>query len=218
MSLRDNIRLAIQSTEEYLRLLGEQKLGVRRVDVAIVQTIDPEHRYVAGEVRICAHYRTALFQRLSSDQIVTYVESHAPNRTEALVIDYDRRTGDLQLAFKQNVLPSSPGHLEVDLRWLVRQQLGSHGMAHVDVLNVHQAQGREWDAVVFSTVDGTLPLCTPFFTSSRRREGAITLNTAISRVRKALYIVCERGYWRARDHELLSDLVRLAEDYGDEDE
>ena len=123
MTLRDNVLLALRSTESYLELLEQQNLGIQRVGVVQVPTIDPKHEYIAGAVRICAHYHTSPYLRIESDQTVAYVESQAPNRTEALVVDYDRRTGDLKLAFKEDRLPTSPGRIETDLRWLIRQQL-----------------------------------------------------------------------------------------------
>ena len=78
---------------------------------------------------------------------------------------------------------------------------------YIDVLNTHQAQGREWDVVLFSVVDGKLPQCSPFFTNSKRHQGKIVLNTTISRVKKELIIFMDCSYWQNRSGQLLSQII-----------
>lgn len=79
---------------------------------------------------------------------------------------------------------------------------------NVEVLNTHKAQGREWDTVIFSAVDGAQPPG-PFFTDSQKHIGILVLNTTISRVRRQLYLVADRSYWQGRD-QLIGDLVSIA--------
>lgn len=88
--------------------------------------------------------------------------------------------------------------------------LKERGLSDIEALNVHKAQGREWDTVIFSVVDGRLPLCRPWFTTSSKPAGTVTLNSALSRVRRELFIVCEKGYWIDRPEELLGDLLGLS--------
>ena len=82
------------------------------------------------------------------------------------------------------------------------------------VLTIHKSQGREWDTVIISVVDGhhnpeDKP---PRFTSSQVIEGARiglkVINTALSRAKKRLIIVCDVDYWEDKRDELLGDIVR----------
>lgn len=76
----------------------------------------------------------------------------------------------------------------------------------VEVYTVHRAQGLEWDRVIFSVVDTNRP----FLASSSNPKGRKCLNTAISRVRKELVIVCDAAHWRAHSGQLLSHILRLS--------
>ena len=82
------------------------------------------------------------------------------------------------------------------------------------VLTIHKSQGREWDTVIISIVDGhqnpeDKP---PRFTSTQVIEGARiglkVINTALSRAKKRLIIVCDRDHWAAQQDELLGEIVR----------
>ena len=82
------------------------------------------------------------------------------------------------------------------------------------VLTIHKSQGREWDTVIVSVVDGhqnpeDKP---PRFTSTQVIEGARVglkvINTALSRAKKRLIIVCDRDHWAAQQEELLGEIVR----------
>lgn len=82
------------------------------------------------------------------------------------------------------------------------------------VLTIHKSQGREWDTVIISVVDGhhnpeDKP---PRFTSSQVIEGARhglkVINTALSRAKRRLIIVCDKDYWAGKQDELLGDIIR----------
>lgn len=73
---------------------------------------------------------------------------------------------------------------------------------------IHKSQGREWETVLLSVVDG--PWNRPWFTDSRRSESLRVLNTAVSRARKNLVIVCNRDYWEQHPEQLITRLIRLA--------
>ncbi len=75
-------------------------------------------------------------------------------------------------------------------------------------LTIHRSQGREWDTVLLSVVDG--PWNPPWFTDSRRAESLRVLNTAVSRARKSLVIVCNRTFWEQHPEQLITQLIRLA--------
>ncbi len=92
----------------------------------------------------------------------------------------------------------------------IRNALRESGLlGQVEVLNTHKAQGREWDTVIFSVVDGSAP-SNPYFTNVHREVGSQVLNTTISRVRKELYLVLETGYWEAHENQLLGALALQA--------
>jgi len=78
------------------------------------------------------------------------------------------------------------------------------------ILTIHKSQGREWDTVILSVVDGGFN--PPWFTHTTNPQsgGLYVMNTAISRARKHLIIVCNRDYWLHpnRVQQLLSHLLR----------
>ena len=82
------------------------------------------------------------------------------------------------------------------------------------MLTIHKSQGREWDTVIVSVVDGHQnPEEKPLrFTSTQVIEGARVglkvINTALSRAKRRLIIVCDRDHWAAQQEELLGEIVR----------
>lgn len=87
---------------------------------------------------------------------------------------------------------------------------------HDCVMTVHGSQGREWDTVILSVADnGTISRDVPFrFTSSETDIGMRVINTAVSRAKRRLILVCDRDFWIARGGELLCGLLRESERYG----
>ena len=77
------------------------------------------------------------------------------------------------------------------------------------VMTVHGSQGREWDTVILSVADnGIHSRDVPYrFTSSETPIGLKVINTAVSRAKKRLVIVCDRGFWSQRDGELIKGLL-----------
>ena len=78
------------------------------------------------------------------------------------------------------------------------------------VMTVHGSQGREWDAVVLSVADNGIesrevPLR---FTSSQTPIGKKVINTAVSRAKRRLVIVCDRDFWMSRQDELIGGILR----------
>ncbi len=79
------------------------------------------------------------------------------------------------------------------------------------VLTIHKSQGREWDAVIISVVD-CKHTKRPWFTDtlSKKSKGALVLNTAVSRVRKKIFLICDKNYWLNRhdsENQLISNLI-----------
>lgn len=78
------------------------------------------------------------------------------------------------------------------------------------VMTVHGSQGREWDTVILSVADnGILSRDVPFrFTSSETPIGLRVINTAVSRAKRRLVVVCDRGFWMGREDELIGGILR----------
>lgn len=82
------------------------------------------------------------------------------------------------------------------------------------LMTIHRSQGREWDTVIVSVVDGSAnpEEKPPRFTSSQRVEGRLdglrVINTALSRAKRRLFLVCDEAYWAAKPDELIGDIVR----------
>ena len=85
-----------------------------------------------------------------------------------------------------------------------------------NVFTVHRSQGKEWDTVYLSVVDNRHRLpdkdvqlrMTSTLTS---KENLCTLNTALSRAKKRLVIVCDVGFWMDRTGDLIGELVSQAD-------
>lgn len=77
------------------------------------------------------------------------------------------------------------------------------------VMTVHGSQGREWDTVVLSVADnGVLSREVPFrFSSSSTEVGRRLINTAVSRAKRRLVIVCDRSFWLEKDGELIGGIL-----------
>lgn len=85
------------------------------------------------------------------------------------------------------------------------------------LFTVHKAQGREWDTVIFSVVDDGKPGREPWFTdvTNTQADADKLLNTALSRAKKELVLICNVNYWLNRpdaDRQLISQLIRLAQE------
>lgn len=96
------------------------------------------------------------------------------------------------------------------LKKRIRKRFGSSGPALVvEVLNTHQAQGREWDWVLFSVADtGRLHGNNPFFSDTNRHEGKPLVNTTLSRAKANLRIFLDQVYWERRTPgSLITDLA-----------
>ena len=81
---------------------------------------------------------------------------------------------------------------------------------HVEVLNTHKAQGREWDWVLYSASDTRrLQRNWPFLSDSSNPKGKSVLNTTISRTKKHLRIFLDVADWRTQPRpSILEELAR----------
>ena len=77
------------------------------------------------------------------------------------------------------------------------------------VLTVHKSQGREWHTVIYNVCDignGAHP----WFTDSTNdmSGGLSNVNTAVSRAKKHLIIVCDSNAWQAKSAQLIGGLIQ----------
>lgn len=73
------------------------------------------------------------------------------------------------------------------------------------ILTVHGSQGREWDIVILSVVD----TFDKWFVDSDNSmsKGLNLINTAVSRAKKQLIIVCDKSYWSRQQGQLITELI-----------
>jgi len=77
----------------------------------------------------------------------------------------------------------------------------------IEVMTVHKSQGREWDTVFFSAVDGTCTGYEPFLANSNHPKGALVLNTAISRAKSHLCFFIDGPFWKNRKPSSLLTVI-----------
>lgn len=79
------------------------------------------------------------------------------------------------------------------------------------VLTVHKSQGQEWDTVIYSVCDiGNGK--TPWFTDSQNSlsNGLNNINTAISRAKKTLIVVCNPNEWKFFQDQLVTGIINVS--------
>ena len=120
------------------------------------------------------------------DFIASYVRSH-PNEQIGIITPYKNQ------------------------RDAIRKALSHIGSEEDLVLTVHGSQGREWDTVLFSVVDTS----DKWFTDSNRLEsnGKRVVNTAVSRAKHRLILVCDANYWRTQHSQLIENLLEVATEF-----
>ena len=84
---------------------------------------------------------------------------------------------------------------------------------NVDSMTIHKSQGREWDTVIVSVTD-TNPYGSTFM-DTRDLRNLKLVNTAVSRAKKYLFIVCDYDSWKGKDDELISKLIDYATEQGE---
>ncbi|QWT88454.1 ATP-binding domain-containing protein [Chryseobacterium sp. PCH239] len=78
------------------------------------------------------------------------------------------------------------------------------------ILTVHGSQGREWDTVILSIVDTydkwfvdtTIPVS----------KGLNLVNTAVSRAKRNLIVVCDKNYWAVQSGQLVTELINCGKE------
>lgn len=88
-----------------------------------------------------------------------------------------------------------------------RKELINAFFGKEEVLTIHGSQGREWNTVILSVVDTTQR----WFTDSNnsKSNGLKVINTAVSRAKQKLVIVCDAKYWKAQQDQLIGKLIAI---------
>ena len=137
---------------------------------------------------------------------------------ECLDVVCDHRDGRENLpealAIRQFLREESPDASEIAILTPYSVQLAllkrKVGRKYRDsVMTVHGSQGREWDTVILSVADnGIASRDVPLrFTSSHTPIGMKVVNTAVSRAKRRLVLVCDRGFWSSRKDELIGGIL-----------
>jgi ATP-dependent exoDNAse (exonuclease V) alpha subunit len=75
-------------------------------------------------------------------------------------------------------------------------------------MTVHGSQGKEWNDVVLSIVDTDKMWFVNTLNQSSR--GMNVVNTAVSRAKKRLFIVCNYEFWNRQNDQLIKGLLDVA--------
>ncbi|MBL7845773.1 MAG: ATP-binding domain-containing protein [Cyclobacteriaceae bacterium] len=78
------------------------------------------------------------------------------------------------------------------------------------ILTVHKSQGREWNTVILSVCDTSNMWFTD--TTNPKSKGLNLINTAVSRAKKELIIVCDYNFWIGQRGQLIQGLLSVAEE------
>ncbi len=86
-----------------------------------------------------------------------------------------------------------------------------------DVTVVHRSQGREWDTVILSVADNGDAITRSatgnplIYTTSKEQHGLRVINTAVSRAKKKLVLVCDKNFWINQEGELIGMIAENAD-------
>lgn len=114
------------------------------------------------------------------------------------------------LAVRERIAPLEQGSFAVLTPYVKQKALLSHvltGAPSECVRTIHSVQGMEWETVVLSVADSPSPLLTD--SDNLTLHGLELLNTAVSRAKKKLILVCDVERWLARPAQLLTELICL---------
>lgn len=106
----------------------------------------------------------------------------------------------------ENIGVIAPYRNQIDA---IKKTLKGTGFPIENVMTVHGSQGREWDTVLLSVTDNTANM---FFTNSLSQvsNGKKVINTAVSRAKDNLVIVCDYACWSKAQNQLIAKLLAVA--------
>lgn len=79
---------------------------------------------------------------------------------------------------------------------------------NAQVMTIHKSQGSEWETVIISVSDTS----NMWFTNTQKRQTRALelINTAVSRAKCELIIVCDYTYWIKKNNQLITELLKTA--------
>jgi len=81
-----------------------------------------------------------------------------------------------------------------------------------NIMTINRSQGQEWGDVILNSV---VPMASMFFIDSKRSNGLNVINTAVSRAKERLIIVCDYNFWMQEQHQsqLIHGLLKIAKPF-----
>lgn len=75
-------------------------------------------------------------------------------------------------------------------------------------MTIHKSQGSEWKTVIISVADTS----NMWFTNTQKRQtrSLELINTAVSRAKTELIIVCDYAYWIKQNNHFITELLKNA--------
>lgn len=127
--------------------------------------------------------------------------------TNILVIDVPKSSSDAKHtnpaecdAIKRFLISNPLSNYAILAPFRKQRALLSKVFPQDTVFTIHGSQGREWDTVFLSVT----------VTSQNWFLKPRLINTAVSRAKKRLIIVCDESYWRSRQNHIIGGLVEAA--------
>ena len=153
-------------------------------------------------------YEDEFYGNEKSKTEITYINVNTPHERKSRINEGEgEKICEYVLAHRnENIGIITPYNKQV---LLIIQQLKEAGIKDVEVVTVHGSQGKEWDTVIFSVVDTD----DRWYTDSalRKSKGLNLINTAVSRTKKRLIIVCNCDYWKRQRNQFITDLLTVAD-------
>ena len=97
-----------------------------------------------------------------------------------------------------------------------------HNVVQDNIMSVHQSQGCEWNIVIVSVVDSLEPIgnhndAWMMNTINGFPPAIKTINTAISRAKRLLIILCDINSWKKNTDQFITKLISIADEHQADD-
>lgn len=181
--------------------------------VLVTSQLDTTHRFGSSLSSILAqHVYDGNFKSANNNSQTKIYYIHAPKeerlKSRESIKECLAIKGIVQYFKQQNINEFSilsPYTKQVRL-------LGNHmpdERNNLKIMTVHKSQGQEWDVVILSVVDTN----DKWFVDSQNKmsKGLNLVNTAVSRAKKMLVIVCDETHWLNQRGQLITDLIKNGE-------
>lgn len=96
---------------------------------------------------------------------------------------------------------------------LIGTKLPEH-RRNMKIISIHKSQGREWETVIISVTDnrkGKAPFFTDFDYNKQNHISSQVLNTAISRAKMRLILVCDYNFWINKKSQFIAKLLEKSQ-------